>query len=53
MLQGLKQYLLVESPAIEEDFIALKSAQEVKLAEVNKREANINGRIASTKQTYL
>lgn len=48
---GIEAISIVESPAIESDFVALKN-QEIKLAEVDK-EKNTYGRFIDTGQTNL
>ena len=40
---GIEAISVVENPAIEEDFIALKEHKEVKLAEVDKEKRIFNG----------
>ena len=40
---GVEAISIVENPAIEEDFIALKTEQEIKLAEVNSEKKILMG----------
>ena len=49
---GVEAISVVENPAIESDFIALNN-QEIKLAEINKEKAFVNGCFTYTKETYL
>jgi hypothetical protein len=44
---GVEAISIVESPAIESDFVALKN-QEIKLAEVDTEKKNLNGSIINT-----
>ena len=46
-MSGIDAISIVESPAIEEDFIALKS-EEIKLAEISKDKKAINGSFVDT-----
>ena len=42
-LMGIEAISIVENPAIEEDFVALKGEQEIKLAEVDKEKKILIG----------
>ena len=42
-ISGIEAISIVENPAIEEDFVALKNQQEIKLAEVNKEKRILMG----------
>ena len=42
-LNGIEAISVVESPAIEEDFVALKTQQEIKLAELDKEKKILLG----------
>ena len=50
---GIEAISVVESPAIEEDFIALKNEDKIRLAEVSKEKRLLNGCCSYTRQTYL
>ena len=47
-LNGVEAISIVENPAIEEDFVALKDKKPVQLAEVDKEKKNINGCVINT-----
>ena len=49
-MMGIEAISIVENPAIEENFLALKAekVEEIKLAEVNKDKKNINGCFANS-----
>ena len=49
---GVEAISIVESPAIESDFVALKN-QEIKLAEVDKEKKILNGCFINTRQAYI
>ena len=51
-VSGIDAISVVENPAIEEDFIALKN-QEFKLAEVDKEKKDFNGTGIDPKQTHF
>ena len=49
---GIEAISIVESPAIESDFVALKT-EEIKLAEIDKEKRILLGALLNSKQTNL
>ena len=52
-LNGIEAISVVESPAIEEDFVALKTQQEIKLAELDKEKKILLGPVLIQINLYI